>query len=206
MICNVDEVVHVHGGLYSYQYVFKSKEKNPNVLRYPGEGSNSSSSVQDEPSSSQALDQQGVSLASLQATLREREREIVTQRLESERFLKELQDSVECPVCFSIPRAPPVPCCSNGHVICNKCKDKVDVCPTCRVTMTNCVSQVHFQNTQNSIHGRKTRVIMQVAATIIQRIQHPCDWRDAGCPERCDINSIHGHEERCGFRQVLRTV
>jgi len=147
-----------------------------------GEGSNSSSSVQDEPSSSQALDQQGISLASLQATLREREREIVTQRMESERFLKELQDSVECPVCFSIPRAPPVPCCSNGHVICNKCKDKVDVCPTCRVTMTNCVSQV--------------------AATIIQRIQHPCDWRDAGCPERCDINSIHGHEERCGFRQV----
>ena len=43
---------------------------------------------------------------------------------------------------------------------------------------------------------------IQVAATIIQRIQHPCDWRDAGCPERCDINTIHGHEERCGFRQV----
>ena len=44
--------------------------------------------------------------------------------------------------------------------------------------------------------------LIQVAATIIQRIQHPCDWRDAGCPERCDINTIHGHEERCGFRQV----
>ena len=44
--------------------------------------------------------------------------------------------------------------------------------------------------------------LIQVAATIIQRIQHPCDWRDAGCPKRCDINTIHGHEERCGFRQV----
>ena len=122
--------------------------------------------------------------------------------MESERFLKELQDSVECPVCFSIPRAPPVPCCSNGHVICNKCKDKVDVCPTCRVTMTNCVSQVHSQ-----IPLKTTKMVFdQVAATIIQRIQHPCDWRDAGCPERCDINSIHGHEERCGFRQVCFTV
>ena len=69
---------------------------------FQGEGSNSSSSVQDEPSSSQVLDQQAVSLASLQAILREREREIVTQRMESERFLKELQESVECPVCFSI--------------------------------------------------------------------------------------------------------
>jgi len=146
-----------------------------------GEGSNSSSSQHDEPSSSQAMTDH-LSVASLQATLREREREILTQKLESERFLKELQDSVECPVCFSIPRAPPVPCCSNGHVICNKCKDKVDVCPTCRVAMTTCVSQV--------------------AATIIQRIQHPCDWRDAGCLVRCDISSIHSHEERCGFRQV----
>ena len=134
--------------------VIKFHEKNIHIFHCLGEGSNSSSSVQDEPSSSQALDQQGISLASLQATLREREREIVTQRMESERFLKELQDSVECPVCFSIPRAPPVPCCSNGHVICNKCKDKVDVCPTCRVTMTNCVSQVHcIDKLPNINHG-----------------------------------------------------
>ena len=62
---------------------------------FQGEGSNSSSSVQDEPSSSQVLDQRAVSLASLQAILREREREIVTQRMESERFLKELQESVD---------------------------------------------------------------------------------------------------------------
>lgn len=144
------------------------------------EGSNSSS-LHDEPSSSQALEQ-ALSVASLQARLRERERELVCQRRERETFLKELQESVVCPVCFSIPRAPPVPCCSNGHVICNKCKDKVDVCPTCRIAMTNCVSQV--------------------AATIIQRIEHPCDWREAGCQERCDISSIVSHEERCGYRQV----
>jgi len=144
------------------------------------EGSNSSS-LHDEPSSSQALEQ-ALSVASLQARLREREREIVSHRRERETFLAELQESVVCPVCFSIPRAPPVPCCSNGHVICNKCKDKVDVCPTCRVAMTNCVSQV--------------------AATIIQRIEHPCDWREAGCQEKCDISSIVGHEERCGYRQV----
>ena len=81
----------------------------------------------------------------------------------------------------------------------------VKVCPTCRVVMTNCVSQV--------------------AATIIQRIQHPCDFAAAGCPARCDINrydtltgtihlhlhlhlrlylcfSISRHEESCGFRLV----
>lgn len=143
-----------------------------------------------EPSSSQAMecgpsgvtDITRVTLAALQARLRDREREISLQRQENERFLKDLQESVECPVCFSIPRAPPVPCCSNGHVICIKCKDKVEVCPTCRVPMTACVSQV--------------------AATIIQKIQHPCEFRDNGCDVRCDISLIGGHEERCGFRQV----
>ena len=101
--------------------------------------SNSSSlGCHDEPSSSQATEcgpgaensdpgDQGPLLASLQARLREREVELSQQRREAESFLKELQESVECPVCFSIPRAPPVPCCQNGHVICSKCKDKVEV-------------------------------------------------------------------------------
>ena len=69
----------------------------------------------------------------------------VIQREEKERFLRELQDSVECPVCFSIPRTPPVPCCQNGHVICTRCKEKVEVCPTCRIPMSNCVSQVTYR-------------------------------------------------------------
>ena len=56
------------------------------------------------------------------------------------------------------------------------------VCPTCRVTMTNCVSQV--------------------AATIIQRIQHPCDFRESGCDARCDISAISEHEESCRYRLV----
>merc|ERR1719367_482152 len=142
-------------------------------------------SCHDEPSSSHCNDPAAapqLELSRLQAQLVEREQQLEQQRSEAETFLRELQESVMCPVCLSIPRQPPVPCCQNGHVICIKCKERVEVCPTCRVTMTNCVSQV--------------------AATIIQRIQHPCDWRDAGCPERCDINTIHGHEERCGFRQV----
>ena len=42
------------------------------------------------------------------------------QKQENERFLRELQESVECPVCFCVPRAPPVPCCQNGHVICSR--------------------------------------------------------------------------------------
>ena len=56
----------------------------------------------EEPSSSQTStgEPEPAELASLQARLREREVELQSQRRESERFLKELQESVECPVCF----------------------------------------------------------------------------------------------------------
>lgn len=171
----------------------KKRRYSPTFLRLSAGGVCSVSS-HDEPSSSHcnelscdpgdttAAPGPLVEVARLQAQLVERELELTEQKREAETFLRELQESVECPVCFSIPRAPPVPCCQNGHVICAKCKEKVEVCPTCRVTMTNCVSQV--------------------AATIIQKIQHPCDFREAGCEARCDISSVAAHEESCSFRLV----
>ena len=42
-----------------------------------------------------------------------------------------------------------------------------------------------------------THCVSQVAATIIQKIQHPCDFREAGCDQRCDISAIADHEESC---------
>ncbi|XP_023332260.1 uncharacterized protein LOC111704281, partial [Eurytemora carolleeae] len=155
-------------------------EDPPRWRDEPGRWRDRGRGVEEQISSSQGGEP--AELASLQARLRQREEELYSQREEKERFLRELQDSVECPVCFSIPRTPPVPCCQNGHVICTRCKEKVEVCPTCRIPMSNCVSQV--------------------AATIIQRIQHPCDFREAGCDTRCDISSIDEHEESCGFRLV----
>ena len=47
-----------------------------------------------------------------------------------------------------------------------------------------------------------THCVSQVAATIIQKIQHPCDFREAGCDQRCDIKDISDHEESCRFRLV----
>ena len=114
--------------------VTKKRRYSPTFLRFTVPGGASS---HDEPSSSHcnetAVDQGDsttapmVEMARLQARLVERELELSEQRREAETFLRELQESVECPVCFSIPRAPPVPCCQNGHVICAKCKEKVEV-------------------------------------------------------------------------------
>ena len=94
-------------------------------------------------------------------------------------LMKDLRDSVECPVCFNIPRLPPVHCCRNGHIICSRCKPKCDLCPTCRTSKIDCTSLI--------------------AAAIIQRINHPCEFRDEGCNYRGDVASIGGHEENCKY-------
>ena len=44
----------------------------------------------------------------------------------------ELEESLQCPVCLLIPRALPVPACPAGHIICQACREKVTLCPTCR--------------------------------------------------------------------------
>ena len=46
-----------------------------------------------------------------------------------EEYLREL---LECPVCMETIKSVPVYQCSNGHVICNGCIEKLNNCPICR--------------------------------------------------------------------------
>ena len=43
-----------------------------------------------------------------------------------------IEQSLECPVCYKVPREVPVPCCVSGHIICKSCRSKMNECPTCR--------------------------------------------------------------------------
>jgi hypothetical protein len=47
------------------------------------------------------------------------------------------QDVSVCPVCSDPPRLGPIYTCSKGHLICQKCNDKVDTCPLCRDPILN---------------------------------------------------------------------
>ena len=41
------------------------------------------------------------------------------------RFEAKLQKLVECPVCLTLPRNGPVPCCVNEHLVCSPCLEKL---------------------------------------------------------------------------------
>jgi E3 ubiquitin-protein ligase SIAH1 len=76
----------------------------------------------------------------------------------------QLAKSVECPVCFLVPRTVPVPCCPVGHVICTTCRGKMDSCPICRREFGDNVSSV--------------------AADIIHLLELECKNVEKGCQVR----------------------
>ena len=53
------------------------------------------------------------------------EREKIKVEDEKIRFEAKLQKLVECPVCLTLPRNGPVPCCANGHLVCSPCLGKL---------------------------------------------------------------------------------
>eukprot|EP00088_Acartia_fossae_P069961 TRINITY_DN9243_c0_g1_i1.p1 TRINITY_DN9243_c0_g1~~TRINITY_DN9243_c0_g1_i1.p1 ORF type:complete len:245 (-),score=53.19 TRINITY_DN9243_c0_g1_i1:356-1090(-) len=66
----------------------------------------------------------------------------VLQRQEEDNQDSFLTSLLQCPVCFEMPQAPPIPCCKNGHILCSPCRRKLKDCPKCRVELTDCVSQI----------------------------------------------------------------
>ena len=88
---------------------------------------------------------------------------------------------LECPVCMEYMR-PPIRMCVNGHNICNICRPKLDVCPTCRK---------QFVSTRN--------VGLEKLA---QEVKYPCTYRQFGCEEVFAHDKLVEHETRCLYRQL----
>jgi len=93
-------------------------------------------------------------------------------------LVRKLRDKVECPVCFDVPKAAPIPVCPNGHVVCVKCVR--EVCPTCREKMEK---------------GTST-----LAVAVIENIEHTCEHED--CGKSFPHSEISAHIARCNMRPV----
>jgi len=89
-----------------------------------------------------------------------------------------LKKSVECPICFEVPRKGPVFTYPNGHLVCQSCK--TDSCPTCREAMGNNKSLL--------------------AVAVIENILHDCKFNE--CKETFSLNEIEEHEKLCKHRFV----
>ena len=46
--------------------------------------------------------------------------------------IKEMEEELECPVCFEVSKAAPIFKCGDDHLICKECRPKMAECPQCR--------------------------------------------------------------------------
>jgi len=94
-----------------------------------------------------------------------------------EALLKDL----ECPVCMEY-MVPPIKLCTNGHNICNRCRQTVQFCPTCRTKF----SEVRCLALEN----------------IARRQKYPCLNKEGGCLELLSIENIAEHQALCVYGKI----
>jgi hypothetical protein len=100
--------------------------------------------------------------------------------------LKELQDILECPVCFTLPRI--VYECCNSHIICGACAEKIyeKKCPSCRVTFST---------------NKRSRIAEKIIDTL-RDFEVTCSYALRGCDHAEKKSKIEKHMVNCGSRPV----
>ena len=103
--------------------------------------------------------------------------------IEKDNLLTKIEASLECPICFTIPRDTPVPCCEAGHIVCKPCRLKIEKCPICRRDFGNNTSTL--------------------ASSQIALMDHRCKYSVFGCKVRQSLEKIVEHEKTCPDRTVI---
>jgi hypothetical protein len=67
-------------------------------------------------------------------------------------FKEYIRDFLECPVCMETIKSVPVYQCTNGHVICKDCIEKLNNCPICR-NDSSLVRSLKLENIVQRLEG-----------------------------------------------------
>ena len=100
----------------------------------------------------------------------------------AEELYEDIRSRLECPVCLKTIRSTPIKQCINGHIHCNDCHSKLEICPICRE---------HLSNTRN-LFAEQTLMKMPIL----------CKFQDEGCHEICLFPKMEKHEKICKYRLV----
>ena len=94
---------------------------------------------------------------------------------------EELLKELECPVCREY-IVPPIQVCTNGHNICSRCRQRVQLCPTCRA----------------KILGTRNVALENIA----RKLKYPCANRQNGCLALFSLEHIAIHQAACVYGKM----
>ena len=96
---------------------------------------------------------------------------------------EEVQDELQCPVCFKVPKTTPVYQCKEGHIHCKDCHPKLKNCPVCR---------------SNVLDIRALTAEKWISKTPLN-----CSYHDSGCEsEKMALADCREHEKDCKYRPM----
>ena len=124
--------------------------------------------------------------------VKEEYKQITDENKQMKDVVEELREMIECPVCLLVPRQRgPVPVCSNGHILCHACTDRIRLdaraagenakCPSCTFDLGNTTSLL--------------------ASRLVERVEHECEHN--GCEQMIAFDQLVNHQMSCSFRKVL---
>jgi len=105
-------------------------------------------------------------------------------------IITKIRELLECPVCFSVPSAPPVYRCQNGHTVCKSCKPRIQNCPVCRVSL------LYIGNEQ------LTRNRCMVSEKIMAFLPKQCKFYRNGCRDNFEQDQLEAHERNCSMKTI----
>ena len=112
----------------------------------------------------------------------------------------DLASLFECPVCFDY-ALPPITQCQSGHIVCQACKQKLNMCPTCRGPLGE-YSYIYW-----SVSGH---ILLEACKQKVTCAPHVEDlwvstaisidvWVDTSCRRFCGVNTYTCNRESEGL-------
>lgn len=98
-------------------------------------------------------------------------------------FQEQVEEILQCPCCFNIPREQPISSCSAGHLVCERCRPNITFCPICRGSLMYCTNTV--------------------AGKICLLASHYCKYNNGGCLVKLPLPKLEDHERSCDERTVV---
>lgn len=130
--------------------------------------------------------------------------------------LEEVLDMLKCPVCLSYSSILPVYTCSNGHFICNSCRNGMAsteceeclrACQYCRVGWShprcpndckNCPGKCPLCRDHKL---RENTFAGKIAHNLLKDVLGECQFAVHGCKRKGVLGTVARHEERCPYRE-----
>ena len=132
---------------------------------------------------------------------------------------EDLREYFECPICFVVPRKPPIYACQTGHMICCDCRPRLHSCPTCRLPYPGEGEQNHRLYFAERLLEERVPISctfaelgcdLELAGAAMKRHEEsgcpfeplPCELKGNGCTALVSRKMMQRHAEKCDFRMI----